>query len=421
MENFESLGLHQMLLDSLKYMNFATPTPIQAQTIPLALEGKDVLGSAQTGTGKTAAFGIPLVSYLLNNQDGSALVLTPTRELALQVLQSLHQILGRRSNINTTLLIGGDSILKQLRQLKSRPRLIVGTPGRVNDHLLRGTLRLDNARFLVLDETDRMLDMGFSIQIQKIIKHMPTQRQTLMFSATMAHNIVKMAESYQKNPVRVSVGSTTAPIEKIKQELIRTSESEKYQVLTEQLELKKGTCIVFVKTKWGADKLSDRLRDAGHRADAIHGDLRQKRRDQVIRDFRDGRIRILVATDIAARGLDIPHIECVVNFDLPQCPEDYIHRIGRTGRAGNEGTAINLVTNQDGMKWRNICRLINPNEKSHGGGSNHGGHKRSGGGGGGGGYSKKPRDYYGAPRRSFDDKKPKTQGRKRREYAQSDK
>lgn len=408
MENFESLGLHEMLLQSLKFMNFSTPTPIQAQTIPHALEGKDVLGTAQTGTGKTAAFGIPLVSFLLNNPDGIALILTPTRELALQVLQTLHQILGRRSGINTTLLIGGESILRQLKQLKGRPRLVVGTPGRVNDHLLRGTLRLEHAKFLVLDETDRMLDMGFSIQIQKIIKHMPTKRQTLMFSATMAGSIVKMAESYLHNPIRVSVGSTTTPIDKIKQEVIRTSESEKYQVLMEQIQNRTGACIVFVKTKWGADKLASRMYDEGHRADALHGDLRQNTRDQVIRNFRDGKFRILVATDIAARGLDIPNIECVVNFDLPQCPEDYIHRIGRTGRAGNEGTAINLVTSQDGLKWRNICRLINPNEK-HGDSS-----KRPG-------FSKKPREHYGAPRRYSDDKKPRFNDRnKKKSYAHAE-
>lgn len=364
MENFELLGLHEILLQSLQFMKFDTPTPIQAQTIPHALEGKDILGSAQTGTGKTAAFGIPLVSYLLNNPQGVALVLTPTRELALQVLQTMHLLLGRRSGINTALLIGGDSMFKQLRQLKSRARLIVGTPGRVNDHLLRGTLCLKKAGFLVLDETDRMLDMGFSIQIQKIIKHMPTVRQTLMFSATMDNTIVKMAENYLRDAVRVSVGSTTSPIEKIKQETIRIPESQKYHTLLERLQEQSGTCIVFVKTKWGADELAANLRQDNHNADAIHGDLRQNHRDRVIRNFRDGRTRILVATDIAARGLDIPHIECVINFDLPQCPEDYIHRIGRTGRAGNEGLAINLVTSQDGLKWRNICRLINPGDKS---------------------------------------------------------
>ena len=362
MENFHSLGLHDVLTQSLLAMQFEKPTPIQAQTIPHALEGKDVLGSAQTGTGKTVAYGIPLVSHLLNNDHGSAIVLVPTRELATQVLAQLHQLLGKKSHIRSTLLIGGDSMFKQLGQLKTRPRLIVGTPGRINDHLDRGTLKLHNAGFLVFDETDRMLDMGFSTQIQQIVKHMPEKRQTLMFSATMAPSIIKIAHSHLKDAVRVSVGSTTAPMDKIKQELIKTNDSEKYTILLAHLEKLEGSFIVFMKTKHATERLALKLRGNGHAADAIHGDLRQKNREQVIRRFREGKHRILVATDVAARGLDIPHIECVVNYDLPMNPEDYIHRIGRTGRAGKEGFAISMVTPQDGTKWRAIHKLINDGE-----------------------------------------------------------
>ncbi|MFM8454094.1 MAG: DEAD/DEAH box helicase [Gammaproteobacteria bacterium] len=363
-QSFEEFGLSEVLLSSLKAMEFKTPTPIQAQTIPLALEGRDIMGSAQTGTGKTAAYGIPAVAHILDNPSfhSTVLVLTPTRELASQVYATLKQILGgKQSRVNTALLIGGESMYLQFRQLKNRPRLIVGTPGRINDHLDRGSLILDNAGFLVLDETDRMLDMGFSIQLQQIAKHLPKERQTLMFSATMPQSVMKIAESYLNNPVRVSIAGTNKPAEKIKQEAVRTSESEKYGILLKKLDQVEGSVIIFVKLKAGADRLAERLCESGHNADAIHGDLRQKCRDRAIQNFRKLKSRILVATDIAARGLDVPSVECVVNYDLPQCPEDYIHRIGRTARAGAEGEAINLITPADLSKWRSICRLIDPN------------------------------------------------------------
>ena len=273
-------------------------------------------------------------------------------------------LLGKKSHIKSTLLIGGDSMFKQLAQLKNRPRLIVGTPGRVNDHLERGTLKLNNAEFLVFDETDRMLDMGFSIQIQQIVKYMPEKRQTLMFSATMSPSIIKTAQNYLQTPVRISVGSTTAPTDKIKQEIIKTTDSDKYNILIDNLEKSEGSFIIFMKTKHATERLALKLRGSGHTADAIHGDLRQRNREQVIRGFRDGKHRILVATDVAARGLDIPHIEYVVNYDLPMNPEDYIHRIGRTGRAGKEGTAISFVTPADSSKWRVIHKLINDGEHS---------------------------------------------------------
>ncbi|MCE2927520.1 MAG: DEAD/DEAH box helicase [Rickettsiales bacterium] len=376
MNDFLSLGLPQPLLDALKRINFNTPTPIQAQAIPPALEGKDILGSAQTGTGKTGAFGIPLVAKLLASPRGSALVMTPTRELAMQVIEMIDQLTaGPYNTIKSVLLIGGESMPKQIQQLRARPRLIVGTPGRINDHLERGSLMLHDANFLVLDETDRMLDMGFETQIERVVKFLPPQRQTLLFSATLPDNIVKLSSKYLNNPVRVSVGSTTSPIAKIKQEVIHTREDAKYSVLQEQLAVRTGSIIVFVKTKWGAEKMATRLRKEKHTVEAIHGDLRQNRREKVIDGFRDYKYRILVATDIAARGLDIPHIEHVINYDLPQAPEDYIHRIGRTGRAGAEGSALNLITPADDIKWRAIQRLMNPNEKHppRGPQGNHGG------------------------------------------------
>lgn len=380
MQDFTSLQLPKALASSLDKMNFHAPTPIQAQAIPHALEGKDILGSAQTGTGKTGAFGIPLIAHLLNNPRGTALVMTPTRELAVQVMQALKQMLLDSPQIKTAVLIGGEPMPKQFNQLKMRPRLIVGTPGRINDHLARGTVQLNEANFLVLDETDRMLDMGFGIQIDKILKFMPKQRQTLMFSATLPPYIIKMSNQYMNEPVRVSAGEVSKPVLKIVQETIKVQSADKYTKLTEELAKRSGSVIVFVKTKHGADKLAFRLAKDDHEAEAIHGDLRQHKRDRVIKQFREGKYRILVATDVAARGLDIPHIEHVVNFDLPQVADDYIHRIGRTGRNGAEGQAVNFVSGEDGAKWKAIQRLLNPGDKGQYEGD--GQPQRSSGGGG---------------------------------------
>lgn len=367
MKNFEGFGLSPALSKSLAHMKYKTPTPIQAQAIPLALEGHDIMGSAQTGTGKTAAFAIPLIEKLLTNPRGSALVLTPTRELGKQIMEIMHQLLGPKSNIKTAFIIGGEPMGKQLGQLRARPRLIVGTPGRVNDHLERGSMDLSDAEFLVLDETDRMLDMGFTVQLEKIFKHMPEKRQTLMFSATLPKNIVKMSEKYLNHPKRVSVGQTNVVAKNIEQEVIRIEQDKKYKELMLQLEERSGSIIVFVKTKYNADKMAKNLRRDGFTSEALHGDLRQNKRDKVMQNFHKMNFRVLVATDIAARGLDVPHIEHVINYDLPQVAEDFIHRMGRTARAGAKGSAISFVSNQDGRKWHAIERLLNPeavNDKS---------------------------------------------------------
>ena len=360
MKNFEGFGLSQSLNKSLLKMGYSSPTPIQQKAIPLALQGRDILGSAQTGTGKTAAFGIPLVEILTGSPNGSALVLTPTRELARQVLEVIKQLLGYKSPIKTAFLIGGDSMGKQLAQLKQRPRIIVGTPGRINDHLERGTLKLHDAGFLVLDETDRMLDMGFGVQLDKIMKYMPKKRQTLMFSATLPAEIVKLSSKYLNNPKRISVGETNVVAKNIKQDIIRIEQGQKYKELVTQLDERDGSVIVFIKTKHGADRMAKNLRRDGFEAQALHGDLKQNKRDRVMNNFRRKNFRILVATDIAARGLDVPHIEHVINHDLPQVAEDYIHRMGRTARAGAAGSALCFISPQDGRKWKAIERLLNP-------------------------------------------------------------
>ncbi len=395
MQSFEELTLPPALRTALTAMKFTTPTPIQAQAIPDALNGRDILGTAMTGSGKTAAFCIPMIARMLSNSRGTALIMLPTRELANQVEAVVKQLLGPYGTIKSALLIGGESMPNQQAQLRARPRIIVGTPGRIIDHLQRGSLMLHDTSYLVLDETDRMLDMGFEDQILQILKYLPLQRQTLLFSATLPPQILKLSEKYLKNPVRIEVGETNKAADRIEQKILHVSADDKYNNLVREIKERDGTIIIFVKAKFATEKLADRLKKSGFTADAIHGDLDQRHRERVLLAFREKKHRILVATDIAARGLDIPHIEHVVNFDLPQAPEDYIHRIGRTGRAGADGSAISFITPEDALKWRNIQKLMDPDAvlpplpagtssapQKRRGGSNR---RRSGGSGGSGG------------------------------------
>lgn len=381
MEDFAGLNLPQALAHALQRMKYNTPTPIQAKAIPLAMEGRDILGSAQTGTGKTAAFSIPIIAKLLNAPRGSALILSPTRELASQIMQIVTQLLQGQSAVKAALLIGGESMNPQLKALAMRPRIIVGTPGRVIDHLKRGSLMLHDASTLVLDETDRMLDMGFGPQIEQIVPYLPKQRQTLLFSATLPPGIVKMSGKYLTNPERVSAGEHSKPAENLVMEKVEIEQADKYARLVEEIGKREGSIIVFVKTKRSADRMAQKLAKQKLPVDAIHGDLRQNQRDRAIANFRSGKTRIMIATDIAARGLDIPHIRHVINYDLPQVAEDYIHRIGRTARAGAEGSSLCFITREDGEKWRAIQRLLNPNapREEIGGGGNRakGGHIRN--------------------------------------------
>ena len=363
MKTFTELNLNTSLMGSITRMQFKIPTPIQAQAIPPALLGKDILGTAQTGTGKTLCYGIACLNKLLDDKDSNALIVCPTRELAVQVGEVLVSLIEPKMNIKSATLIGGESMHKQLRQLRRRPRLIIGTPGRLNDHLQRNSLRLNKTYFLVLDETDRMLDMGFTPQIEKILKYVPKRHQTLLFSATLPQNIIKISERYLVDPVRIRVGSTTTPISKIKQEIIQVNEGDKYNKLLDQLHIRKGSILLFVKTKRNADKMVDRLRDDGHSCDCMHGNLRQSKRQRTLISFRAQKIRILVSTELAARGLDVPSIQHVINYNLPQVPEDFIHRIGRTARAGAEGCALTFITPNDRQMWNEIQRLVNPNAK----------------------------------------------------------
>ena len=344
---------------ALKNLNLSEPTPIQSLAIPLALEGRDLLGTAQTGTGKTFAFGIPLVNHLALNKESGALILTPTRELALQVLTALKSLTSKGNLLDAALLIGGDPIQKQLKQLK-KARLVVGTPGRMKDHLKRKSLNLKQFDFLVLDETDRMLDMGFLEDIKAIIEKLPIH-QTSLFSATLPKNISDLAQKFLNKPERINAGKENSPIINIKQEVRNISQKEKFDQLKIELLERTGSIVLFVKTKRSADKIALQLRKDKLNAEAIHGDLRQIKREKVLMKFRKNQFQILVATDVAARGLDIPLIEHVINYDIPQNPEDYIHRIGRTARAGAKGSALTFLTPADKKNWYLIEKLLNPN------------------------------------------------------------
>jgi len=364
LQNFQELNLHKDLNASLAKINFKKPTTVQAKAIPLILNSRDVLGSAHTGTGKTAAFCIPLIEMVLNNKCKRAIILAPTRELAKQIEAVIQTLLVSKSKVKCLSLVGGEPMGKQLNRLRSNPQIIIGTPGRVNDHLNKKSLDLSKANFLILDEMDRMLDMGFSIQIDKILKFIPKEKQTLMFSATISKSIERLSSKYLNNPERVTVEEDKNDIPKIEQKIINLSNDEKLPYLVRHVQEKHGLMLVFVKTKRGAKKLAKQLYKEGFEADAIHGDLRQNKRSAVIKKFRSNKIQVLVATDVAARGLDIPNIEHVINYDLPQQAEDFIHRIGRTGRAGAKGQAWSYVTKSDSRKWREIEKILYPGKKT---------------------------------------------------------
>ena len=364
MSKFSKFNLSDTLNKSLKSINFITPTPIQEKSIPIILDGNDILGSAQTGTGKTAAYAIPILDLLLKSKKSSVLILIPTRELAKQVLDVVHSLLGFKSSISSISLIGGESMSKQLSQLKRRPRIFVGTPGRINDHLRRGSLNFNDVKYLILDETDRMLDMGFEVQIKDILKHIKGEKQILMFSATIPKNIIKLSSKYLNNPVRVSVGDSNIVAENITQEIIELKSDEKLLQVIDQINKRNGSILVFVKTKYGTEKLAKSLSKNKIKSFPLHGGLRQSKRNTVMKKFREMKFKVLIATDVAARGLDVPHIEHVINYDLPQLAEDFIHRIGRTARAGSKGIALTFVTKGDFVKWKEIQNILNPSNKN---------------------------------------------------------
>ena len=348
--------LPEFLQNALKRLDITEPTPVQEGAIPPALRGQDVLATAQTGTGKTFAFLLPLVARLTDNPQENALILSPTRELAQQTMTELNKLTDEEHPVSAALVIGGDNIHKQYADLRRHPRVIIATPGRLLDHMGRKSVDIKQVRYLVLDETDRMLDMGFIDDMRKIAAALPTPRQTLLFSATLPKEIVGLANEFLHQPARVKIGSVTSPADLVVQEIVQVSVREKLPQLLHELNTRPGSILVFTRTKHGAERLAKQLKLYGQKANALHGDLRQNRRRQVLEFFRSGAVRVLVATDVAARGIDVPNLACVINYDLPQCPEDYIHRIGRTGRAGAVGTAVSLISD-DMDKWSDICKV----------------------------------------------------------------
>jgi len=360
LQSFGEIQLSKQVLQALSDMGFEEPSPIQREALPLALEGKDVIGQAQTGTGKTAAFGIPIVEKANPKfQAVQALVITPTRELAVQVAEELARI-GKYRHLKLLPIYGGQSIERQIRALRFGSQVVVGTPGRILDHLNRGTLRLQYVKTVVLDEADEMLDMGFIDDVRAILQQIPAEeRQTMLFSATMPLEIRRLSQAYMKSPVTITVSRDELTVPLIDQVYYETREKLKVDALCRIIDTEEiGQAIIFCRTKRGADELVAALEARGYLADALHGDLSQQQRDRVMKRFRDGKTELLVATDVAARGLDIENVTHVINFDIPQDPESYVHRIGRTGRAGRKGQAITLISPREYRQLRSIEQLI---------------------------------------------------------------
>lgn len=346
---FADLGLSAPVMEALNRIGYEQPTPIQAESIPPLLSGKDILGTAQTGTGKTAAFALPSLSRIdLRKSKPQVLVLTPTRELAIQVAEAFQNYAGAMKGFHVLPIYGGQSMSIQLRQLSRGAHVVVGTPGRVMDHLRRNTLKLDELKTVVLDEADEMLRMGFIDDVTWILEHTPEQRQVALFSATMPTAIRKVADTYLTSPVQIKIESKTSTVERIEQKYWIVSGTNKLDALTRILEVEDfDGIIIFVRTKTASVELADRLEARGHSAAAINGDMTQKLREAAIGKLKDGRLDIVVATDVAARGIDVSRVSHVINYDIPYDTEAYVHRIGRTGRAGRTGTAILFVTHRE--------------------------------------------------------------------------
>jgi ATP-dependent RNA helicase RhlE len=353
---FTGLGIAPGLLDAIARLRFTEPTPIQKRSIPIGLEGKDLIAIAQTGTGKTLAFGVPMIQRLAQVK-GRGLILLPTRELAIQVDEALHAV-GRASGLRTAVLIGGASMALQLQALERKPRVIIATPGRLLDHLEQRTVILSDIRILVLDEADRMLDMGFAPQINRILASVPRERQTMLFSASIPQEIVAIAQRHMRLPIQVEIAPSGTAAEKVTQEVFFVDREAKTRLLEVLLKEYHGPVLIFTRTKHGAHNLAHKLKARGQSAADIHSNLSLPQRRKALEGFKSGKYRVLVATDIAARGIDVIGIELVVNYDLPSNSQDYVHRIGRTGRAGRAGRAVSFATFDQRGEVKNIERLI---------------------------------------------------------------
>lgn len=358
MKSFSELTLPSEIQRALVRCNFSIPTEVQAQAIPVALTDRDLVACAQTGTGKTAAFVLPALVELFAHPERRVLVLAPTRELALQI-EKVVADLSFYMPVRRCVLIGGVSLRPQIKDLQSNPQFLIATPGRLKDHLQQGTTNLQNCTTLVLDEADRMLDMGFAPQIDAIFRYMPKHKiKVRLFSATFPPEIQKLAGRYLHHPIRVQAGPPSQPVAKIAQEVLEIDDSKKNDTLLDQLNLRKGTVLIFARTKRRTDKLAKYLVSYGYPVCHIHGDRSQKQRTDAMDGFRSGKFRIMVATDIAARGIDVSGIAHVINYDLPAQPEDFVHRLGRTARGGRSGSSLSLITPHDRQQWRAIHRFL---------------------------------------------------------------
>jgi ATP-dependent RNA helicase RhlE len=357
--SFSALGLSEKILEGVKAMGYIEPTPIQLRAIPLILSGKDVIGSAQTGTGKTAAFALPILSKLGAHAPGPrVLILEPTRELAAQVETAIRDY-SRFTDLKTTVVFGGVGYGKQNDELKSGTDTVVATPGRLLDHLEQGTLRLDKVQFLVLDEADRMLDMGFLPDVRHIVEKCPRARHTSLFSATVPPQIETLIQWAMHSPETIEIGARRTPAETVKHVIYPVSDTQKTDLLLELLKrVNYNSVLVFCRTKHGADRVAGLLKRANHAVAVLHSNRTQREREQALQGFREGKYEVLVATDIAARGLDIADVSHVINYDVPQHPEDYIHRIGRTGRAEASGDAFTIMVAEDAPHVYSIERFI---------------------------------------------------------------
>jgi ATP-dependent RNA helicase RhlE len=352
-DSFYGLGIAPKLLEKLDQLECKIPTPIQKKSIPIASEGKDMVGIAQTGTGKTIAFAIPIVQRLAAAQKEKALILVPTRELALQVasvMKSFASVVG----IRTLPIIGGESIKHQLRELRKKPRILIATPGRLIDHLDHHTVTVSDVRVLVLDEADRMFDMGFAPQIKKILDYITKKRQTMLFSATMPKPIMKLAEEHMNNPIRIEVARQGTVADDVKQEMYIISRGDRFKLLAKLLDKYWGSVLLFVRTKRNATKIASDIRNLPHSATEIHSNRSLAQRRTALEGFKSGKFRIMVATDVAARGIDVTNIELVINYEIPDEEDNYVHRIGRTGRAGKAGHAITFAAPEQGREVRII-------------------------------------------------------------------
>ncbi len=358
--DFAQMDLSKEIMQAVRKMGFSAPTPVQAQTIPVMMAGHDVIAIAPTGTGKTCAFGIPMLEYIsLTDERIQEVVLAPTRELAVQIGEELQKLAAFIPEVRIAVLYGGQPIAKQMNQLKRRPQIVVATPGRMLDHMHRGTARLGAVHTLVIDEADEMLKMGFVQDVCKIIEAIPSGRQFVMFSATTNQDVLTISWKYQHDPVEITIAATNENKPKITQYVIPTTREEKYDHLLYLLDSDEyGRIMIFVNTKDMTHRLCERLRKAGYQAEELHGDIPQSKRNQVMTGFKHGKFPILVCTDVAARGIDVDDVEAVINYDLPNENEYYVHRIGRTGRARKHGVAFTLLSFTESVRLDEILKYL---------------------------------------------------------------